>query len=62
MYQAFQKHLQQEISDIRAAGLYKNERVITSPQDALIKIADGREMLNLWHVIGAFYLWYARSA
>ncbi|PKH65456.1 glycine C-acetyltransferase [Psychrobacter sp. 4Dc] len=46
MYQAFQKHLQQEISDIRAAGLYKNERVITSPQDALIKIADGREMLN----------------
>ena len=46
MYQAFQKHLQQEISDIREAGLYKNERVITSPQDALIKIADGREMLN----------------
>ncbi|CAM3531457.1 2-amino-3-ketobutyrate coenzyme A ligase [Psychrobacter glaciei] len=46
MYQDFQKHLQQEISDIRAAGLYKNERVITSPQDALIKIADGREMLN----------------
>jgi len=46
MYQAFQKHLQQEISDIRDAGLYKNERVITSPQDALITIADGREMLN----------------
>ncbi|GAF61113.1 2-amino-3-ketobutyrate coenzyme A ligase [Psychrobacter sp. JCM 18903] len=46
MYQDFQKHLQQEISDIRAAGLYKTERVITSPQDALIKIADGREMLN----------------
>ena len=46
MYQDFQKHLQQEISDIRAAGLYKNERVITSPQDALIKIADGREVLN----------------
>jgi len=46
MYQAFQKHLQKEISDIRAAGLYKNERIITSPQDALIKIADGREMLN----------------
>ena len=46
MYQDFQKHLQQEISDIRSAGLYKTERVITSPQDALIKIADGREMLN----------------
>ncbi|MBU5616878.1 glycine C-acetyltransferase [Psychrobacter sp. TAE2020] len=46
MYQDFQKHLQQEISDIRAAGLYKTERVITSPQDALIKIADGREVLN----------------
>jgi len=46
MYQAFQKHLQQEISDIRAAGLYKNERIITSPQNAMIKITDGREMLN----------------
>ncbi|MDX2373864.1 hypothetical protein NJD71_06960 [Psychrobacter sp. PP-21] len=46
MYQAFQQHLQQEIGDIRAAGLYKSERVITSPQDALITIADGREMLN----------------
>ena len=46
MYQDFQKHLQQEINDIRAAGLYKNERDITSPQDALIKIADGREVLN----------------
>ncbi|MGP4952986.1 aminotransferase class I/II-fold pyridoxal phosphate-dependent enzyme, partial [Psychrobacter sp. T6-1] len=46
MYQAFQTHLQQEIDEIRAAGLYKTERVITSPQDALIKIADGREVLN----------------
>ncbi|MER1972697.1 MAG: glycine C-acetyltransferase [Psychrobacter alimentarius] len=46
MYQAFQKHLQQEISDIRDAGLYKNERIITSPQNAMIKITDGREMLN----------------
>ncbi|MGP9691403.1 glycine C-acetyltransferase [Psychrobacter sp. AOP30-A2-5] len=46
MYQDFKKHLQQEINDIRASGLYKTERVITSPQDALIKIADGREVLN----------------
>lgn len=42
MYQAFQKYLQQEISHIRAAGVYKNERIITSPQDALITIADRR--------------------
>ncbi len=32
---------------IRAAGTYKNERVITTPQDAHIKVAGGREVLNL---------------
>ena len=51
MYQAFQQHLQQEISDIRDAGLYKNERVITSPQDALITIADRRWAWDMGDVV-----------
>lgn len=46
MYQKFQQHLQQELNAIQDAGLYKNERVLTSPQDAMIKISDGREVLN----------------
>ena len=47
MFGNFQDHLRQQISDIRAAGLYKNERVITTPQNAHIRVADGREVLNL---------------
>ncbi len=43
----FQEHLQQQLADIRAAGLYKSERIITTPQDAHIRIAGGKEVLNL---------------
>ncbi|HEY0075604.1 MAG TPA: glycine C-acetyltransferase [Abditibacteriaceae bacterium] len=43
----FQEYLQQQLDGIRAAGTYKNERVITTPQDAHIKVANGREVLNL---------------
>ncbi len=43
----FQTHLQEQIETLRAAGLYKSERIITTPQDAHIRIADGREVLNL---------------
>ena len=35
-----------ELEDIRAAGLFKAERVITSPQSAEIQLADGRTVLN----------------
>ena len=35
-----------ELAEIRAAGLFKAERVITSPQAAEITLADGRQMLN----------------
>lgn len=45
MYKDFQKHLQAELKEITEAGLYKNERVITSAQDACIKVA-GKEILN----------------
>ncbi len=43
----FQKHIEKQLSDIRAAGLYKNERVITTPQDARIRVATGAEVLNM---------------
>jgi glycine C-acetyltransferase len=38
--------LTETLDEIRAAGLYKDERVITTPQDVQIRIADGREVLN----------------
>jgi glycine C-acetyltransferase len=47
MFGAFQSHLQTQLAEIRAAGLYKAERVITSPQDARIRVADGRVVLNM---------------
>jgi glycine C-acetyltransferase len=47
MYESFQKHLVQQLNDIRAAGLYKSERVITTPQQAHIGVTDQPEVLNL---------------
>jgi glycine C-acetyltransferase len=38
--------LQAEIQEIKDSGLYKNERVITSPQGADITLADGRSVIN----------------
>ena len=46
MYGKFQKHLQQEIQAIKEQGLYKSERIITSPQKANIKVQTGQEVLN----------------
>jgi glycine C-acetyltransferase len=43
----FYAHLTQELQALRDAGLYKSERIISSPQGAVIKTADGREVLNL---------------
>lgn len=45
-YQDFQKYLQNELDGIQAAGLYKNERIIVSPQSAEIKISSGQKVLN----------------
>ncbi len=45
-YSGFQKHLQNELADIQSAGLYKNERIIVSPQGAAIKVNTGQEVLN----------------
>jgi glycine C-acetyltransferase len=47
MTTAFIAHLQNELEGLRAAGLYKSERVITTPQGALVKTADGSEVINL---------------
>jgi len=46
MYHEFKSHLQNELTSIEQAGLYKNERVIISPQGAKIRVADGKEVLN----------------
>lgn len=43
----FYARLRHTLAEIREAGLYKEERVITSAQGALVQIADGREVLNL---------------
>ena len=47
MFGRFQDYLREQLSDIRAAGLYKSERVIVTSQSARIRVADGREVLNL---------------
>jgi len=46
MYTNFQKHLQEEIAGIKADGLYKNERIIVSPQGGEIMLQDGSKALN----------------
>ncbi len=43
----FYAHLRQELQTIRDAGLYKNERIITGPQGAVVHTNDGREVINL---------------
>jgi len=46
MYGKIQQHLQQELQEIKKAGLFKSERIITSSQDAVIKINTGEEVIN----------------
>jgi glycine C-acetyltransferase len=45
MYSLIKQHLQQELDNIKKTGLYKSERIITSPQDAVIKVGK-HEVLN----------------
>jgi len=47
MYSAVQKHILAQLDEIRAAGTYKGERVISSPQGATIRVSDGKAVLNL---------------
>jgi len=46
MYENFKKHLEKIIIEIRDAGLYKNERIIVSPQGAEIELDTGQKVLN----------------
>ena len=46
MYSAFQKHLQTTLQEIKDAGLYKNERVIITPQSSGIKVEGGADVIN----------------
>jgi glycine C-acetyltransferase len=46
MYTYFQEHLNFVLNEIREAGLYKNERIIISPQGAEIKLDTGQKVLN----------------
>jgi len=46
MYGAIKEHLQNEIEEIKDNGLFKRERIITTPQDAVIKINTGQEVIN----------------
>ena len=46
MYGKMQEHLQKELKSIKEAGLFKDERIIVSPQMAEIKVKSGQEVLN----------------
>jgi glycine C-acetyltransferase len=46
MYKTLQPVLQQELTDIESAGLYKKERIITSAQGADITVQGGKEVIN----------------
>lgn len=46
MYTSLKSKLEKEIAEIHEAGLYKKERVISSPQDADITLSDGSEVMN----------------
>ncbi|MBI18938.1 MAG: glycine C-acetyltransferase [Proteobacteria bacterium] len=46
MSQKFTRHLERELKDLKAAGLYKAERIITSPQSGEIEVSSGDKVLN----------------
>jgi glycine C-acetyltransferase len=47
MQNAYRDHLLGQLAEIRAAGTYKTERIITTPQDAHIQVAGGQRVLNM---------------
>ena len=46
MYTIYQNHLINQLNEIKEAGLYKNERIIVSPQGAEIELITGQKVLN----------------
>jgi len=47
VFTSVQQEISGELDEIRSAGLFKTERVIDSPQGPNIRVADGKEVLNL---------------
>ncbi len=45
--QEYYHHLKKELENLKQQGLYKKERIITSPQQAVIRLQDGSEVINL---------------
>jgi len=45
MYGAFKEHLQNQLNEIEAGGIFKKERVIVTPQSAVVKVKDGKEVI-----------------
>lgn len=46
MYKNYKSHLESELNDIKSAGLYKKERIISSPQGAAVDVNKGSEVVN----------------
>lgn len=46
MYDTLKPVLTKELEEIKSAGLYKKERVIITPQDAVIQTTEGKEVIN----------------
>src|SRR6266446_4388670 len=47
MYKAFHSRVSAQLQEIRSAGTYKHERVIITPQGTMIRVSDGKPVLNL---------------
>jgi len=47
MLAEFEQQLSRTLEEIKSQGLYKTERIITTPQDAHIAVADGKRVLNM---------------
>lgn len=47
MFTTMKPYLQNQLNEIEASGLYKKERIITSPQQSRITVQQGKEVLNL---------------
>src|SRR4028118_1440026 len=46
MYETLKPALTKELEEIKNAGLFKKERIITTPQDAVIRTTEGKEVIN----------------
>ncbi|MCH7988119.1 MAG: glycine C-acetyltransferase [Planctomycetes bacterium] len=47
MFGDIKGHLNRQLEDIRAGGLYKDERILTSPQESHITVSDGGDVINM---------------